>query len=570
MPCGWRRTLHDGHHHPRPARGGIGGASSMTRTRLLPALALALVAACASLASAQETASRTLVMPFENPQGDARVIWLGEGSSLLLTEYLEHYGSATVTRDERMRAFERLQLPPAAALSHATMIKVGQFVEAADVLVGSYELAGDQVTVHVRRIALEAGRLTPEVVERGPLSELFQVYDRAAMRLSGRSTPAPPALARTLLASPQAFEAYVKGLLSETPSMQRTFLEQALKAAPADDRIRLALWQVHTNTGDHLRALDVSSAVPASSLYFREARYLSALSQIDLKRDEEAFTTLRALQADARSPEVLNAMGVVQLRRGGNPPGGKATYFFSQASQSDPDDPDYFFNLGYAYAVEKDLPAAIYWLREAVRREPADGDAHYVLAMSLLQTGASLEAVRERELAERLSSRYENAKTKTPGADPVPRGLERLKDYLERPGARVDSTIATTGQRDQAELATYHLEAGRRAFAREADRTAEEELRRAIYLSPYLAEAQLLLGRVQLRGGRTAEAIQALKIALWSEESATGQVLLAEAYRQSHDIDSAKQAVERALVLDPQSAEARTLAMTLGVRIPQD
>jgi Tfp pilus assembly protein PilF len=57
---------------------------------------------------------------------------------------------------------------------------------------------------------------------------------------------------------------------------------------------------------------------------------------------------------------------------------------------------------------------------------------------------------------------------------------------------------------------------------------------------------------------------------LWSEESATGQVLLAEAYRQSHDIDSAKQAVERALVLDPQSTEARTLAMTLGVRIPQD
>jgi tetratricopeptide (TPR) repeat protein len=510
------------------------------------------------------------VMPFENPPGDARMIWLGEGSSLLLTELLERYGSATVTRDERMRAFERLQLPPAASLSHATVIKVGQFVEAADVLVGSYELVGDQVTVRVRRMALEAGRLSPEVVESGVLAELFQIYDRAAMRVSGRTTPAPPALARTLLASPQAFEAYVKGLVSETPSMQRTFLEQALKAAPDDDRIRLALWQVHTNGGDHLRALDVSSAVPASSLHYREARYLSALSQIDLKRDEEAFTTLRALQAEGRSPEVLNALGVVQLRRGGNPSGGKATYFFSQASQTDPEDSDYFFNLGYAYAVEKDLPAAIYWLREAVRREPADGDAHYVLGMSLQQTGASLEAVRERELAGRLSSRYEGAKAKPPGADAVPRGLERLKDYLERPGARVDSTIASTGQRDQAELATYHLEAGRRAFAREADRTAEEELRRAIYLSPYLAEAQLLLGRVQLRAGRTAEAIQALKIALWSQESAAGQMLLAEAYRQSHDLESAKQAVERALVLDPQSAEARALAMTLGVRIPQD
>ena len=86
----------------------------------------------------------------------------------------------------------------------------------------------------------------------------------------------------------------------------------------------------------------------------------------------------------------------------------------------------------------------------------------------------------------------------------------------------MDSTIASTSQRDQAELVAFHLEAGRRAFAREADRTAEEELRRALYLSPYLAEAHLLLGRVHLRSGRTSDAIQAFKIALWSEETAAG------------------------------------------------
>jgi tetratricopeptide (TPR) repeat protein len=536
-------------------------------TRLAPLAVTLIVIGSASVGWAQQPAPRTLVMPFENPQADARLFWLGEGSALLLTELLEHYGTATVTRDERMRAFERLQLPSAADLSHATVIKVGQFVAASDVAVGSYEMAGDQVTVRVRVIRLEPGRLTPEIVERGPLADLFQLYDRAAMRLSAAAASAPPPFPRTLLASPQAFESYVKGLVSETPATQRTFLEQALKTAPGDDRVRLALWQVHTNAGDHLRALDVASAVPAASRHAREARYLSALSQIDLKRYEQAFTTLRELQAEVRSAEAQNAMGVVQIRRGGNAQGGKATYFFSQASQTDPDDSDYFFNLGYAYAVEKDWPAAVYWLREAVRREPADGDAHYVLGASLQATGATAEATRERELAERLSSRYENAKSRASGAD-VPRGLERLKDYLERPGARVDSTIALSGQRDQAELATFHLEAARRAFAREADRTAEEALRRALYLSPYLAEAHLLLGRVHLRGGRTAEAIQALKIALWSEESAAGQVLLAEAYRQSQDIAAARQAVERALVLDPKSADARALAQVLGVRLP--
>src|SRR4029450_1968000 len=45
------------------------------------------------------------------------------------------------------------------------------------------------------------------------------------------------------------------------------------------------------------------------------------------------------------------------------------------------------------------------------------------------------------------------------------------------------------GQRDQSELAKFHLDAGRRAFDREADREAVVERRRALFLSPYLGEA---------------------------------------------------------------------------------
>jgi hypothetical protein len=67
----------------------------------------------------------------------------------------------------------------------------------------------------------------------------------------------------------------VKGL-SETPSMQRTFLEQALMAAPADDRIRLGAWQVHTNGRSPARAGCLVGGAGVE-LHFREARYLSAL-----------------------------------------------------------------------------------------------------------------------------------------------------------------------------------------------------------------------------------------------------------------------------------------------------
>jgi Tfp pilus assembly protein PilF len=185
-----------------------------------------------------------------------------------------------------------------------------------------------------------------------------------------------------------------------------------------------------------------------------------------------------------------------------------------------------------------------------------------VLSAALQQTGATAEAARERELAVRLSSGA-NAAAAVAG-QPVPRGLERLKDFLDRPNSRVTAMIASAGQRDQAELAAHHLEAGRRAFEREADREAEQELRRALYSSPYLAAAHMLLGRVYLRGGRPADAIQAFRIALWSEETVEGHVRLAEAYLAAQNVSAARDEVARALKLDPNSAEARALRAKIG------
>ena len=113
-------------------------------------------------------------------------------------------------------------------------------------------------------------------------------------------------------------------------------------------------------------------------------------------------------------------------------------------------------------------------------------------SVALQQTGATAEAARERELAERLSSKYKAWEAKATNAEPVPRGLERLVEELMPARARVDNILNLAGQRDQEKLAAFHLDAGRRAFEREADREAIQELRRAVYISPYLAEAHLL------------------------------------------------------------------------------
>lgn len=511
----------------------------------------------------QSSPARILVMPFENVKREGRIFWLGEASAVLLTDDLLALGASAITRPERIAAFERLQVPPVAALSDATVIRIGQIVGAAQIVLGSLELDNDTLIVRARSIALDTGRVKTDVTVRGPLPQLFETLHRIARQIE----PSPRSTDELLRRQPPmtVFENYIKGILAETPATAVNYLNAALKEQPAFDRARLALWDVYADENEHQRALAAVTPVPADSPWSRRARFLAGLSQLSLNRYDDAFATFKAL-ADARpTPNALNNLGVVQLRRGGTPLSGLPTFFFGKAVEADPEDPDYLFNLGYAYWENRDPQGAIYWLRESVRRNPADGDAHFVLGAALAAAGNPSEAAREKELAKRLSSAYEALdRDRRPGADAVPKGLERVRSDVELPHAeRIEKTIAASEQRDQAEQARFHLDRATRFFREENDREAVVALNHALYLSPYLAEAHLLLGRIHVRNGRLHDAINALKISLWSAETADAHAVLGEAYRQSNDAAAARAEADRALTLDPSSAEARALIARL-------
>jgi tetratricopeptide (TPR) repeat protein len=522
-------------------------------------LLLTLLGPLAASAGAQTTTPRILVMPFETNR-DARIWWLGEGASVLLADRLRDRGVEAIGRDERLRAFTRLQVPPVASLSHATVIRIGQLLGATGIVVGEIAVAGNAVTVHARHIRLDTGRLLDEIVERGSIADLFATFDR----LAGRVWPAATGVVKVAdtTVTPAAFELYIKGLLADTPDKQVAQLSKAIAAAPSYDRPRVALWRSYSDQGQHEKALAAVTAVAAASPLSAQARLSAGLSELALKRFDDAFNRLRALADETGRAEALNDVGVVQLQRA-TPPApqaGRATYWFTKATQSNPADEDYFFNLGYAYWLDQETATSIYWLREAVRRNPTDGDAHYVLGWALQASGSATESERELELARRLSERWETIDRKAG----VPKGLGRLKVQLEPSGGRSETTLVATEQRDQRELAAFHLDRGRRFFEKENDREAIDELQRALYLSPYLAEAHLLLGRVYLRDGRTNDAIDALKIAVWSEDRVETHLALGEAYLQAHDADAARTEGERALALEPGSGQARSFLQRVG------
>ncbi|HEY7171699.1 MAG TPA: tetratricopeptide repeat protein [Vicinamibacterales bacterium] len=524
------------------------------RVRIAALLVLFCGASAATAPAQSAGTARMLVMPFENVTRDARIVWIGEAASVLIADSLNASGARAITREERREAFERLQVPPAVSLTDATVIRIGQLVGASQIVIGTVQAEGDALVVRARSIALEAGRVQANVTERGTLPELYALFERIAQKLVPSGASTPPAQAPHPPVA--AFENYIKGLLAETPATAINYLKTALTSDAGFDRARLALWDVYEDQGDHAHALEAVVPVRADSPWARRARFLAGLAQINLKRYDEAFTTFSALSDARPTGPALNNLGVVQMRRGSSPQSGVPTYYFNKAAQTDATESDYFFNLGYAYWMAHDTQAAIYWLRETVRRDPADGDAHYVLGTALAAAGNAAEANREKELARRLSSTYADW-DKRPAADAVPKGLERIKTDVELPHARLDETLTTSGQRDQRELARFYLDRARRLYAEENDREAMADLNRALFLSPYDPDAHLLLGRIHLRNGRIREAIDALKISLWSSETAAAHAVLAEAYVEAKDTDSARTEARRALALDPQSADAR-------------
>jgi tetratricopeptide (TPR) repeat protein len=532
---------------------------------VLSIILLGLVGARAQstqLSTSVAPGSRVLVMPFvlkADPPGSssaAGAAWIGEAAAMLIGDELDARGLTTVARDERVEAFDRLQLPLLSPLTRATTIRVGELLGASDIIVGEIQ-AGPRLAVRARLIRLATGEQLADVQDEGDPAKLTPLFERVAgtlARASGRPLPSEPNRRPDL--PPDVLENYIKGLMSVAPATRQRFLEAAYHGARRDGRVLLALWHVYTDQAQYAKALASAKSVGPDSPDARQARFLAALSLIDLNRLDEAFTALGELQAEQAAPALSSALGIVQLRRGSAVPLSAAAYF-TRAVEGAPENTDYLFNLGYAYALAHDAAPALVWLREAVRVDATDADAHFVMSAVLAGSGRTVEAQRELDLAKLLGTERALA----PGAprDKVPARWERVPSAIDTTSGDRAASIRNPGQREQQEIATFHLEAARRLIAAQKEREAVDELRRAVYLSPYQDEPHLLLGRAYERSGRISDAIDEFKVALWCRESADAHAALAGALLASGDRTGARREAERAIALRPDVPNARAI-----------
>ena len=268
-----------------------------------------------------------------------------------------------------------------------------------EVVLGWFAYDGSTFSAHTQLLNMRTLRLSPEIVESGPLPKIIEVMTALAWDLQRLSAPVLTTSRNDFIASwppirLDAFENYVRGVTAPTKQEKISRLREAVRLNPTYGQALLQLGKAQYESRDYANAAKTLNRVNRSDPAALEANFFLGLASFyanDLDAAENAFAYVGSLLPLA---EIINNRGVVVARRGKR----SATEFFQHAMQSDPKDADLHFNLAVSLLRAGDSPNAARHLKEVLALHSSDEEAK-----SLLET-ASAPSVCCRTLACRWSA----------------------------------------------------------------------------------------------------------------------------------------------------------------------
>ena len=360
-----------------------------------------------------------VVLPFANVSKNAQsVTWVGDSLSETLRETLAAGGAIALDRDERDEAFKQLGIKQHVLLTRASMIKIASALDADQVVYGEFELmpppattsTGTRGSLRVSAHVLDLKRMHqgPEFSELGAMEDLANIQVRLGWRtlqfVLGTNAPKE---AEYIASHPRlrldAIENYVRGLLATTKDQKLRFLSQAVHLEPNFSQPMFRLGMLHYEQREFRPASEWFVKVKSTDSHYREAVFLSGVcrySQGDYAAAQAAF---EQLAKDVPLASVINNIGVCQAKR--NLPEALST--LERAIEADGSDLTGHFNAGFVLWKQVQFDKAATHLREALERDPSDGEAKQLLERCEKKSGPR---PRERiEMQERLKTEYEES-----------------------------------------------------------------------------------------------------------------------------------------------------------------
>ncbi|HKN26331.1 MAG TPA: FlgO family outer membrane protein [Candidatus Acidoferrum sp.] len=518
-----------------------------------------------------------LVFPFENVGASARLDWIGEGLEELTIQRLSEAGQQVYSHAGRLNEMDRYGLPSSAKLSRATMLHIGQEMDADYVVFGEYTSDGKTITVRARIMRVNPVALLPAIGEGDSLASLMGLHTKLTWKLLGSCDHGYPLnLAEfSRLQQPlglAAFEQYIRGLLANDDETRLRDLKEAARLEPGWPEPAFAIGEVYFQKNDCSAALPWYAKVPTTNARKVEASFATGVCRLRLGQPDKAEEVFNVLEEDlhrnlvtgADLPEISNNLAIARARQNNLPP---ALTALGRARDIDPDEDDYPFNLGLLALQQKDLATAETHFREAVQREADNPEDLAFLIYTLDKLGKKPEASAEREAATEafgekglpLLKFDSNAADSFTKYQRIKGQLDVTSLRLELEGPQTQQVAGTTDPSALTNSAVAHIRLGRQESRAGRLDAAEKEFQTALVAEPRNASAHRELADIYRRRGKLDEAAHELQLSLAERDSAAVRTTLARIYLEQKKYDLARSEVEKAIKLAPNYPEAKEL-----------
>ncbi len=530
--------------------------------KLLPWL---ILIASSSLRAAIET--RTIVVfPFENRSANGDLGWISEAFAEVLSTRLAGADRYVLGRDERDAAYVQLGIPAGTPVTLATAYKVAETLGVNWGVIGSFQVEGGRLTAQCRLLEMRRMKLHPPLEATGELTDLVSIQTHLAWRLlatydPGFTTGTEGEFARRFPPIRlDAFENYVRGLLAGDDQSRVHFFTEADRLNPADHRPAFELGRYYFDEKEYATSKRWLAKLVSGDADYLESLFLRGVDAYFLGQDAEAEDSFAQVDRHIPLSEVANNLGVMEARHGAY---AAAVAHFERAYQGDPSDPDYGFNLAACYWYLKKYQEAATSLRDHLKHDEDDPEAHALLAMV---DGFLGDTEGERQESRWLAVHGGDGKG---GTTPEFAPQWRVKKQYDGHAFRLlaltirNQQEAGLARKSPEEHGQFHIDRGRRLLAEGKVQEAERELTEAASLVPENNEVHLLLGQTYEAEGRHREAAAELENSARLDNSAMTQLWLARVYLALNRPLAALEHGRMALTLDPGNRDARQLVQVV-------
>ena len=354
-------------------------------------------------------AETVLALPFFNHAASSNLDWIGESIAETLRDVMTPEGVLVLDRQDRLEAYRRLSLRSGAELTHASIFKIGESLDASLVIYGSYEmLSKGTLRITARILDLQRTTQGPEFNETGELEDLATLEYRLGWQvLQQLHWKSAASVDEFLQARPpvrlDAVESYVRGLLSASPDQRHPFFTRAARLDGHYSQPCFQLGKIFWEKKDYKIAAGWLERVSRPDPHYLEAQFFLGLCRYNLANFSGAEQCFETVAAAVPLNEVYDDLGAAQSRL--NQPEA-ALASFRKALEGDTGDPDYHFNVGYCLWRSKQFDDAVESFRAVVERNPADTEATALLGRALKKEGPRPGDPKS-EARERLKTNYE-------------------------------------------------------------------------------------------------------------------------------------------------------------------